>query len=101
MPGGDRTGPTGKGPLTGRGAGFCAGDDRPGYGPFRGFGRGFGRGGGGGWGFRGRGRGWWGYGPAVPPSPDEEAAALRTQAEGLQAALKNINDRLDRLENKE
>ncbi len=100
MPGGDRTGPAGRGPLTGRGAGDCAGEDRPGYGPLPGFGRGFGPGGGGrGWGFRGRGLGW--YGPPTPISPDEEAAALRAQSEGLQATLKNINDRLDKLENKD
>ena len=31
MPGGDRTGPAGMGPMTGRGAGFCAGYPMPGY----------------------------------------------------------------------
>lgn len=31
MPGGDRTGPLGEGPRTGRGAGYCAGNDEPGY----------------------------------------------------------------------
>lgn len=53
MPRGDRTGPEGRGPRTGRGFGYCAGNDRPGYqtdGPpaGRGFGRGrgFRRGGG-------------------------------------------------------
>ncbi|MFW5971797.1 MAG: DUF5320 domain-containing protein, partial [Desulfovermiculus sp.] len=30
MPGGDRTGPMGMGPMTGRGAGFCAGMNQPG-----------------------------------------------------------------------
>ena len=56
MPGGDRTGPMGAGPMTGRGDGICAGCDVPGYmnpaigrgfggGRDRGFGRGF-RGGG-------------------------------------------------------
>lgn len=59
MPGGDRTGPWGRGPGTGRGLGYCSGGDRPGYmqpgfgagmGPGRvassygGFGRGRGRG---------------------------------------------------------
>ncbi|MBZ0265402.1 DUF5320 domain-containing protein [bacterium] len=47
MPGGDRTGPSGTGPLTGRAAGYCAGYDDPGFanpGPRRGFGRRFGRG---------------------------------------------------------
>jgi len=31
MPGGDRTGPMGMGPKTGRAAGFCAGSDAPGF----------------------------------------------------------------------
>ena len=31
MPGGDGTGPQGLGPMTGRGAGYCAGFDTPGY----------------------------------------------------------------------
>lgn len=31
MPGGDRTGPLGQGPMTGRAAGYCAGSDVPGY----------------------------------------------------------------------
>ena len=71
MPFGDGTGPMGLGPMTGRGAGFCApgftnpmpgypypygygnltpGWPRWGYGFGRGWGRGFGR---------GFGRGWW------------------------------------------
>lgn len=63
MPWGDRTGPWGRGPMTGRGAGYCAGYDMPGYanpvggrGYGRGYGRGFGRGMGRGFG-RGFGRG--------------------------------------------
>ncbi|MGI6207796.1 MAG: DUF5320 domain-containing protein, partial [Anaerolineae bacterium] len=31
MPRGDRTGPQGMGPMTGRGAGYCAGYGVPGY----------------------------------------------------------------------
>jgi hypothetical protein len=31
MPGGDGTGPAGLGPVTGRGAGYCAGFSFPGY----------------------------------------------------------------------
>lgn len=45
MPGGDQTGPLGQGPMTGRGLGYCAGYNRPGYanpGPRGFFGRGFG-----------------------------------------------------------
>lgn len=30
MPNGDRTGPDGRGPRTGRGMGFCSGNDSPG-----------------------------------------------------------------------
>ncbi len=41
MPRGDRTGRSGMGPMTGRGMGFCAGYDMPGY-ANTGFGRGFG-----------------------------------------------------------
>jgi hypothetical protein len=39
MPRGDRTGPGGLGPMTGRMAGYCAGFNRPG---FTGFGRAYG-----------------------------------------------------------
>ena len=58
MPRGNGTGPLGKGPMTGRGAGFCAGNGQagatvPGAGRGCGFGRGRGMGGGGfGRGFR-------------------------------------------------
>ncbi len=31
MPWGDETGPMGQGPMTGRGAGYCAGYNTPGY----------------------------------------------------------------------
>ena len=40
MPGGDRTGPLGRGPMTGRALGYCAGNNRPGY-ANPGFGRGW------------------------------------------------------------
>jgi len=45
MPRGDRNGPAGQGPMTGRGMGYCAGFNAPGFmNPRlgRGFGRGFG-----------------------------------------------------------
>ena len=84
MPFGDRTGPMGQGPMTGRGMGFCAGFVRPGFassvpvypqayahGPVTrvwpgwgygyGFGRGFGRGFGPGFGRGWRRRGFYGY----------------------------------------
>jgi len=38
MPGGDKSGPQGEGPLTGRQAGYCSGNEQPGYGR-PGFGR--------------------------------------------------------------
>lgn len=46
MPRGDRTGPAGQGPMTGRRMGYCAGFNMPGFmnSEFvRGFGKGFGR----------------------------------------------------------
>jgi hypothetical protein len=46
MPKADGTGPLGNGPMTGRGAGFCAGNEVPGYANATGLGRGFIRGGG-------------------------------------------------------
>ena len=125
MPGGDRTGPMGMGPMTGRAAGYCAGYDAPGYGnpvPGRGFGLGWGRGWGGG------GRGWrrgfyatglpgwlrFGYGPAggqpmygtpytpYPPyapevTKEQEMEALKGQAEFFKQALDDISKRLEEL----
>ena len=113
MPGGDRTGPTGVGPLTGRGYGYC-GDTS---------GTGVGRGGGMGGGRR-RGRrnrfhatgltGWqrWaaanlgprGQGPgAVPaaapaPSSGEDLAALKAQTAQLDAELQQLRSRIGELE---
>ena len=61
MPGGDRTGPLGLGPRTGRGLGYCSGYNRPGFMSrafgWLGFGRGRGAGRAAGWGRAGRGRG--------------------------------------------
>ena len=127
MPAGDRTGPMGMGPMTGRGAGFCAGYDAPGYGtpiPGRGFGRGFwgrgwwggGRGGGGG----GRGGRHWYYATGLPgwmrfgygqwPTPmaaawgagpmtsGQELQVLRDHAEALKADLDQISARIEELE---
>jgi len=106
------------GPMTGRGAGYCAGYDRPGYAnPWGGGcgGRGF-------WGAGGGGRGWrnmyyatgvpgWaraGYPPAAPvgygypaPAPIDEAEALKAQADALANQLEAIKARLADLEGKE
>ncbi len=114
MPRGDGTGPNGAGPMTGRGAGFCAGNRAPGYmnpGPGCGpWGRGR-RGAGGrglGWGFRGgRGpiggpwAGWDAYGQApyaTGPTPAHELGALREQAEYFGGALDDIKKRIEELE---
>lgn len=102
------------GPLSGRGAGFCAGYNVPGYAnpvPGRGAwgagrGLGFGRGLGLGLGFRGGrgGRGaWWGGVPyaapmAAAPTPLQERDALQGQVEGLENALATLRQRLAELE---
>ena len=111
MPRGDRTGPSGMGPVTGRGMGYCAGFDRPGYmQPGYGAGMGLGRG------YRGGGFGWrhmyyatgmpgwarYGIAPSLPPVPPrwtaaDEATALREQAEMLQRSLEQIRQRLNEL----
>ncbi len=112
MPGGDRTGPAGMGPMTGRAMGFCAGYPVPGTmnpvgGGFRGFGRG--RGGGRGWrhqfyatGVPGWARGGYGFGAAVPmaPSAESELEALKQQAEFMQSSLNQINQRIQDIESK-
>jgi len=85
MPGFDRTGPEGRGPMTGRGAGYCAGKEIPpvsnrefgyGRGRMRGFGRGFGFG----WGRR------------------EEIQSLKNQSNQLQNELDRVNKRVQELE---
>lgn len=117
MPGGDRTGPNGMGPMTGRGAGFCAGFNVPGYAnPITGRGSGF-------WGGRrGSGRGWrhmyyatglpfwarfggvpyaapYGTQPYMPQAtPEQELNYLKSQAEYFQGALEDIKRRIDELE---
>ena len=110
MPAGDRTGPWGLGPRTGRGLGYCSGYGAPGYaypGYGRGFGRGFGRGMGRGRGFRRFGLGGlWGYpsppmapyGYGYPPAREDEAAWLSDQAKDLEQQLQQIRARLTDLE---
>lgn len=111
MPLGDRTGPQGLGPRTGRGLGYCSGSPVPGYmNNWGGRGGGFGRGGGRGAGLgRGYGKGiGWGYGaayaplayasPVYNPDPQAQASALRAQADELKIALENITRELENLE---
>ncbi|MGC9324802.1 MAG: DUF5320 domain-containing protein [Desulfomonilia bacterium] len=105
MPFGDRTGPAGYGPMTGRGAGYCAGFGMPGYMnpyPGRGYGRGFGGGFGWrhrnwgygrGWG-RGRGFGFWGAYPGYAPYPP---GAPYAPGDPYQAAPYSKKDQLDDL----
>jgi hypothetical protein len=122
MPGGDRTGPIGAGPRTGRAAGFCAGYGMPGFanpvlgrGRGLGYGRGYARGGGRGWrhrywatGVPGWGRGRFGYGTQMgdaPPvdmpmegDPQTELAELKDQSRHLQQTLDQIYQRIEELE---
>lgn len=99
---GDRTGPEGRGPMTGRGFGNCAGNERPGYQTDappvgRGYGRGGGRGYGRGRGFR-RGVGYAdpGDGFAAEAGPTSalaaEVARLREQVQALVDSLSGSKD---------
>lgn len=121
MPRGDGTGPAGRGPMTGRATGYCAGYEQPGHmnpipgGDFWG------------WGGRGGGRGWrhWYYatgltsrqrapmGPFCPycgsyaaaygPSPmtqEQERGTLKAEVESLEEVLENLRKRLQELEAK-
>ena len=105
MPRGDRTGPMGAGPMTGRAAGTCAGFAAPGtanVGRGRGCGMGSGRGGGGGRGFgRGMGRGWAApMASAVVPTGEQELAVLKQQSQQLKTDMELIQSRIQELENR-
>lgn len=110
MPGFDRTGPLGQGPMTGGGFGYCGTSRRPGY-AFGGrgfFGR-FGAGRGAGFGRR-RGIGWCGgqgygylgpwsfYAPSRRLEPEAELAQLRQEATDLKASLKDVEARIAEVE---
>lgn len=116
MPGGDRTGPMGFGPMTGRGMGWCGrGGGAAGYG--------FARGGAFGWGGGRGGRGWrnrfyatvvpgwarnaWG-GPWAQQQPytgwsdaRNELQHLQQVASGLEQELADIKARIIELENEQ
>jgi hypothetical protein len=126
MPGGDRTGPGGMGPMTGRAAGFCAGYPVAGYmNPIPGRGFGFGRGGFGhrnlyyatgltGWqraayGYPAWGNyGWAGpyagtpvsYGTPYGLTKEQETDVLKNQAKYIEEALASINKRIQELDTK-
>jgi hypothetical protein len=97
MPGRDKTGPSGFGPLTGRRMGLCSGN----YAPFNtrrglGFRRGYGRGFGAGFGF--------GYGAEYLESNsnvsektilENDIRVLKEQLSSLEKQLKNIGEKKD------
>ena len=103
MPGGDRTGPEGRGPMTGRRLGYCTGYQNPGYeNPRYGLGRGFGRG------YWGRGRRF-SYGPRYPDfydnpnmypqniSKEEEKTYLEDTIKNLEEEIKLIRKRIEEI----
>jgi uncharacterized protein DUF5320 len=108
MPRGDRTGPDGFGPMTGRGMGYCNNYDSPGFtkgvprgGAGFGMNRNFGRG-------RGFGRGMGfnrGYSYPVYPTPTysakEESDILENEVKTLTEQLKALEARLSELKNEE
>ncbi len=110
MPRGNGTGPSGFGPMTGRGAGYCTGNNAPGC--MNGFvgrgGAGMRRGmgfGGGGRGFRGEGFGLGGgrfqginhYGQQ-DFSPEMETNMLKNEARYMENELRFIKERIAELE---
>jgi hypothetical protein len=117
MPFGDRTGPHGFGPRTGRGAGYCSGFGMPGSMNPMPIGAGFGLGRGSGLGCFGRGRGWrnwyretglpgwartgYGYPYARSFTAKDEADFLRGEAEFLRRQLEDIQNRISSLEKAE
>jgi hypothetical protein len=104
MPGGDRTGPLGDGPKTGRAAGFCARYPKPGYmSPI--IGRGLGRN-------RGRGHRNWFYATGLTGSQRDtyisqskdktiteglNLTELKEHAEYLENELKEIRKRIQEI----
>ena len=107
MPRGDRTGPAGMGPMTGRGMGYCAGYDRPGFASpaaGRSFGRGFGRSFG-----RGRGFGWaparpypheayTGYYQPRSYSREDEMADLKAEKDLIERDMKTMQEDIKAIE---
>ena len=114
MPRGDRTGPEGLGPKTGRSAGYCAGYGIPGYMNPTFSGRDYAAG----VGFFSRGRGWrhryyatgipgwnretYGYPSLIKypaqPSVEQEMELLQEQADFFQKQLSSIQKRISTLQ---
>ena len=90
MPGYDKTGPMGEGPMTGLKRGSCA-DGTTGFGMGRGFGRGFGF---------GRGRGF-GLRRQDTSNKVSEEASLKSTIEILKDQLKNFESLLQKLKSQE
>ncbi|MDO9546140.1 MAG: DUF5320 domain-containing protein [Pelolinea sp.] len=114
MPAGNKTGPQGMGPKTGRAAGYCVGNNQPGF-VNQGFGRGFSRGMFGHRMFGGRGfrnmfratgqPGWMRYGAypgayapnePAPMTPEQEQDALKAQEAWLQEQLDAVRGQLNK-----
>ena len=110
MPGGDRTGPAGMGPMTGRAAGYCTGNQMPGFAnPVAGRGYGFGGRGRGGMGrrngFYATGLfGWQRFGTFNQPAEnnagfttankEQELGFLKNQVQNLASAIDDIKKRI-------
>ncbi|MBN2111863.1 DUF5320 domain-containing protein [Candidatus Woesearchaeota archaeon] len=106
MPRGDGTGPDGRGQMTGRAAGYCAGFDMPGFAnpiPRRGMGRRMGRGFGRG---LGRGFGWRSaafapVAPVVPvyqePTKEQELQYLEQESKALEEEQKLIKKDMEEI----
>ena len=111
MPWGDGTGPKGRGRMTGRGMGYCAGYDAPGYAnPSPGFGRGFGR-------VRGFGRGrFFGFRPPVAQIPantgyqyssravtltkEQQSTILESEKKELESEISDIQEEIKQITQK-
>ena len=92
MPGGDGTGPLGLGPRTGRGMGYCAGYNRPGF-MVPGIGRRF---------FR-RGFRFWArtipvINPYTPVTRDDERRILENEKRALEEEIKAIKKEIEAIE---
>ena len=108
MPGGDGTGPAGLGPMTGRAAGYCAGNSAPGYAnPLPRMGMAFGRGRG-----MGRGRGFRRMAfaqvapvtpvnrvvpvyPAQQPTKEQEKQYLENETKAIEAEQNALKQELE------
>lgn len=105
MPRGDKSGPIGQGPMTGRARGYCVGNDVPGYMEER-SGLGMARG------FRGGRKSGLGRGMAMrhkmrnaapleddlAPTKEEERNYLSRQAERLKRTLNEVEQRINKLD---